>query len=101
MSDPIADFIRGERKALLLAAPPPHAARIWHEARRRRAASLRRTMRAAGWLVRLVVAAAMLMSFLFWRPEAQFLLMLSALSIWLTWGACAPIPRESRKGTTS
>ena len=101
MSDPIAAFIRGEREALLQAAPPPHAARIWHEARRRRAASLRRTMRAAGWLVRLVVAAAMLTSFALMRPEAHFLLLLCALSIWLTWGACASIPHDSPKGDMS
>ena len=60
MSDPIAAFIRSERETLLQAAPPPHAARVWHEARHRRAASLRRTMRAAGWLVRFVVADAAL-----------------------------------------
>jgi hypothetical protein len=91
MSDPVADLIRGERRALLESAPPLNAARLWHEARRRRSASLRRALRVAGWLVRLAVAAAMLTSFLFVRPEAHFLLLLCALSIWLTRGACAPI----------
>lgn len=100
MTDPVARFIRGERDALLQAAPPPHAARLWHEARRRNAASLRRSMSAAGWLVRLVLASATLMSFVSVRPEAHFLLLLCALSIWLTGGACAPIHRESRKGIT-
>jgi hypothetical protein len=96
MTDPVASFIRGERETLLEAAPPPHAARLWHEARRRNAAALRRSLRAAGWLVRLAVAAAALASFLFVRPEAHFLLLLCALSIWLTWGACAPV--RSQKG---
>jgi hypothetical protein len=100
MNDPVALFIRTERERLLEAAPEPHAARLWHEARRRNAAALRRSMSAAGWLVRLAVAAATLMSFLTVRPEAHFLLLLCALSIWLTWGACAPIPRDSPKGTT-
>lgn len=90
MTDPVADFIRGERRALLQSAPRPNAARLWHEARRRRAASLRRGLKVAGWLVRLAVAAAMLVSFLFVRPEAHFLLLLCLLSIWLTRGACAP-----------
>jgi hypothetical protein len=98
MSDPVGEFIRGDRKALLQAAPPPHAARIWHDARARRAASLRRSMSAAGWLIRLVVAAAMLLSFVSLRPEAHFLLLLCIVSIWLTRGACAPVHRQSRKG---
>ena len=101
MTDPIAAFIRGERETLLRAAPPPHAARLWHEARRRRAASLRRSMRLAGWLVRLAVAAAMLVSFFLSvpaRPESWFLLLLCALSIWLTRGACAPVRHDSLKG---
>lgn len=100
MTDPVALFIRSERERLLEAAPAPHAARLWHEARRRNAASLRRSMRAAGWLVRLAVAAATLASVLTVRPEAHFLLLLCALSIWLTWGACAPIHPHARKGTT-
>jgi len=98
MSDPIAAFVRSEREEMLRAAPPQHAARLWHEARRRRAASLRRSMSAAGWLVRLVVAAAMLTTFALARPEAHFLLLLCALSIWLTRGACAPLRHQSRKG---
>ena len=99
MTDPVAAFVRAERDALLAAAPPPHAARLWHEARRRRAAALRRTMRAAGWLVRLAVAATMLVSFALVRPEAWALLVLCVLSIWLTRGACAPVEAELRKGT--
>jgi hypothetical protein len=99
MSDPVLDFIRGERTALLQVAPPPDAVRLWHEARRRRAASLRRGLRVAGWLVRLAVAAAMVMSFLLVRPEAHFLLLACALSIWLTRGACAPVAHHPRKGT--
>jgi hypothetical protein len=91
MTDPIAKLIRGERDALLQAAPAPSAARLWHEARRRRAAALRRSMSAAGWLVRLAVAAAMAIGFAAWRPEAPFLLLLCAVSIWLTRGACAPL----------
>jgi hypothetical protein len=98
MTDPVAALIRSEREALLQAAPPPHAARLWHEARRRRAAALRRSMRAAGWLVRLVIAAAMLASYLSLRPEAHLMLILCALSIWLTRGACAPVDHQSRKG---
>ncbi|MET1109996.1 MAG: hypothetical protein ABWX67_00570 [Allosphingosinicella sp.] len=97
MNDPVADFIRGERRALLQSAPSPNAARLWHEARRRRSASLRRGLRVVGWLVRLAVAAAMVVSFLFVRPEAHFLLLLCALSIWLTRGACAPA--ATPKGT--
>jgi len=98
MSDPIADFIRSEREKLLEAAPAPNAARLWHEARRRRAASLRATMRAAGWAIRLAVAAATAISFLLLQPEANFLLLLSALSIWLTRGACAPGHHNPTKG---
>lgn len=90
MTDPIADFIRTERARLIEAAPAPNAARLWHEARRRRAASLRAAMRAAGWAIRLAVAAATAIAFLFPQPEARFLLLLLALSIWLTRGACAP-----------
>ena len=101
MTDPIAAFIRGEREALLQAAPPPHAARLWHEARRRRAAALRRGLWAAGWLARLAVAAVMLVSFVLVRPESLVLLVLCALSIWLTRGACAPAQREFRKGTVA
>ena len=96
MTDPVADFIRAEREALIDSAPEPHAARLWHEARGRRAASLRRSMRAAGWLIRLAVAAAMIAAFMTARPDAYFLLLLSILSIWLTRGACAPA--QSRKG---
>lgn len=99
MSDPVAEFIRSERRALLEAAPPPHAACLWHEARRRRADSLRRSLRAAGWLVRLAVAAAMLVAFLAVRPGAWFLFLLCLVSIWLTRGACASIRPETRKGT--
>lgn len=98
MSDPLAAFIRAERDAVLEAAPPPHAARLWHEARRRRAASLRKAMSAAGWLVRLVVGATLLVSVATWRPDAYFLAFLCLLSIWLTRGACAPVQRETRKG---
>src|SRR5919106_2601411 len=72
MSDPIAEFIRAEREALLQAAPAPHAARLWHEARRRRADSLRRSLSAIGWLVRVVIAAAILVSSVYWRPETYF-----------------------------
>jgi hypothetical protein len=100
MTDPVALFIRTEREKLIEAAPAPHAARLWHEARRRGAAALRRSMSAAGWLVRLAVAAATLVSFVAVRPEAHFLLLLCALSIWLTRGACAPLHPPSRKGTT-
>ena len=96
MIDPVAEFIRAEREALLQAAPAPHAARLWHEARRRRAASLRRTMGAIGWLVRLAVAAATVFSFLYPRPEAWFLLLLLSLSLWLTRGACAPVPTHEK-----
>ncbi|HST37295.1 MAG TPA: hypothetical protein VLK25_11780 [Allosphingosinicella sp.] len=99
MTDPVAAFIRAEREALLQAAPAPHAARLWHEARRRNAASLRRSMRAAGWLVRLAVALATLASLLAVRPEANFLAVLFILSLWLTRGACAPLRPDSRKGT--
>lgn len=98
MSDPIADFIRSEREKLLEAAPAPNAARLWHEARRRRAASLRAAMRAAGWAIRLALAVAAAISFLFPRPEAHFLLLLLALSIWLTRGACAPGHNQPAKG---
>lgn len=90
MTDPIAARLRAERDALLETAPPPHAAMLWHEARRRRAASLRRGMKIAGWLVRLVLAAAMAASFLLAWPEARLLAVLCVLSIWLTQGACAP-----------
>lgn len=98
MTDPVADFIRGEREALLRAAPQPNAARLWHEARRRRAKSLRRSIRVAGWLARLAVAAALLTSFVSVWAEAHFLLLLWVLSIWLTWGACAPNRNETPKG---
>ena len=98
MTDPVASFIRGERERLLQVAPPPHAARLWHEVRRRRAAALRRSMRATGWLVRLVLAAAMLLCVLSLRPEAHLMLVLCVLSFWLTRGACAPIRSESPKG---
>jgi hypothetical protein len=97
MSDPVAEFLRGEREVMLRAGPAPHAARLWHEARRRHAASLRRAMGIAGWLVRLVVAAATLMSCLSMQPQADFLLLLLALSMWLTWGACAPVRRQNRR----
>ena len=97
MSDPIAEFIRAEREALLEAAPAPHAARLWHEARRRRADSLRRSLSAIGWLVRVVIAAATLVSSVYWRPETYFLVLLLFLSIWLTRGACVPILTQ-RKG---
>ena len=96
MSDPLAKFIRSERQALLQAAPPPHAARLWHEARRRRADTLRRNMRLAGWLVRLIVSAAVLVSFATVQAETYFLFLLWAGSIWLTWSACAPT--QTRKG---
>jgi len=99
MTDPVAGFIRSDRAALLEAAPPPHAARLWHEARRRRSAALRRSLSLAGWLVRLAVAAAMLAGFLSARPEAPFLLLLCLLSAWLTRGACAPLHRETSKGS--
>lgn len=98
MSDPVAAFIHAEREASLRAAPAPHSARLWHEARRRRAASLRASMSAVGWLVRLVLAAATLVSFAPARPEAYFLLLLFSLSVWLTGAACAPARRLSRKG---
>ena len=98
MSDPLADFIRNDRQALVDAAPPLHAARLWHEARRRRADALRRNMNLAGWLVRLAVTAAVLVSFWAVRPDSYFLFFLWALMIWLTWGACAPIHRRSAKG---
>lgn len=96
MGDPIAELILAEREALLRSAPVPHTARVWHEARRRRAASLRGSMTAVGWLVRLIVAGATLVSFVSIRPEADFLLLLCAVSIWLTRGACAPV--VSKKG---
>ncbi len=96
MSDPIAAYIRREREVLLRAAPPPHAARVWHQARRRRAAALRRAMSAAGWVVRLVVTAAVLLSFSV-RPETWFLLLIVALVFWLTNGACGPIHSHLRK----
>ena len=100
MTDPIADFIRRERETLLEAAPAPNAARLWHEARRRRAASLRAAMRAAGWAIRLAVAAGAAVSFLFLQPEAHFLLLLLALSIGLPRGAGAPGRHQPRKGIT-
>ncbi len=100
MDNPIADFIRAEREQLLRAAPAPHAARLWHEARRRRAASLRRAASAAGWLVRLIVAAAALIACVPLRPGSYFLLVLLAVTIWLTRGACAPIRQLVVKGTT-
>lgn len=99
MTDPVAERLRGERAALLRAAPPPHAARLWHEARRRRASSLGRCMSAAGWLVRLVIAGAALASFVAELPGAWFLLLLCALSLWLTRGACAPIRHSPKRGT--
>jgi hypothetical protein len=98
MTDPVAELIRGERDALLQVAPAPHAARLWHEARRRRAASLRTSMRAVGWLVRLALAAATLISFAALRPEAYFLLLLFSVSVWLTGAACAPVRPLSMKG---
>lgn len=98
MTDPLAAFVRAEREALLQVAPAPHAARLWHEARRRSAAALRRGIGAAGWLVRITVAAAMFICFLSARPEADFLFLLCVLSIWLTRGACASSRRDSRKG---
>lgn len=98
MSDPIADFIRGERDVLARTAPAPHAARVWHAARRRRAARLSDGVRAVGWLVRLAIAAATLWCVVAWRSEAQVMLLLLAVSIWLTWGACAS--PDVKKGKT-
>lgn len=98
MNDPIAEFIRAERETLLGSAPAPHAARLWHEARRRRAASLRRAASAAGWLIRLIVAAAALMSLVPLRPGSYFLILLLAVTIWLTHGACAPLRLFFQKG---
>ena len=98
MTHPIAAFDRAEREALLQAAPAPHAAKLWHEARRRRAAALRRSLRVAGWLLRPLVAAAVLISFVLVRPESFVLLAFCALSVWLTRGACAPLPRDASKG---
>lgn len=100
MNDPVALFLRRERETLFEAAPPLHAAKLWHEARVRRAAALRRIMSVAGWLIRLLVAAAMLAGFAFARPEAHFLFILLILSVWLTRGACAAPPLSSSKGIT-
>lgn len=96
MTDRVASFMRGERQALLQAAPPSNAARLWHEARRRRADTLRRNMRLAGWLVRLIVSAAVLVSFATVQAETYFLFLLWAGSMWLTASACAP--GHSRQG---
>lgn len=99
MTDPVAAFVRAERDALLEAAPAPHAARLWHAARRRRAASLRRLTSVAGWLARIAIAAAALASFAAGQPAGYPLLLLLTVAIWLTRGACAPVPQASAKGT--
>ena len=101
MTDPLANFLRAERERLIAAAPAPDAARLWHLARARRAEALRRAMRAAGWLVRLAVAGAVLVCLLAWRPEAWFLGLIAALAIWLTRGACARLHPQAPKGMTT
>jgi len=102
MTDPVAAFMRRERKALLRSAPKAAAAApLWHLARRRRERRLRRWLRAAGWLVRVAVAATAVAAFAVARPEAHFLLFALAISAWLTRGACAPVGPSFEKETSS
>ncbi len=96
MTDPIAEFVRAERAALIERAPRHNAAQVWHAARRRRAAALQRTAMLAGWGGRAVVGAAAAYGLYAWRSEAWFLLFLLVLFTWLTRGACALPARLAR-----
>lgn len=98
MTDPVAEFVRAERTALLGLAPPPHAARVWHRARRARADRLRRGMSAIGWLVRLTLAVAVAASVWWARPDSMLLIVSLGLAVWLTAGVCAPPGRRSNRG---